>query len=250
MDRRRCAVLVPFATHICPPCESALEELQRRGYEVRRVGGYAAIDQGRSQIVTEALADGFEETFWIDADIQFHPDAVDRLRAYRLPIVSAIYPRKGARAIASEALPETAKIAMGKGGGLIEILYAAAGFLHVRREVYETIRQRLALPTCNERFRRPLVPYFLPMVRPIENGHWYLSEDYAFCHRAREVGFKIMADTTIRLRHLGEYAYGWEDAGLERPQCDSFVFMFADPKRATRTRQTVAFTPIEGEQKR
>jgi hypothetical protein len=58
LDRRRCAVLVPFATHICPPCESALEELQRRGYEVRRVGGYAAIDQGRSQIVTEALADG------------------------------------------------------------------------------------------------------------------------------------------------------------------------------------------------
>ena len=31
---------------------------------------------------------------------------------------------------------------MGKGGGLIEILYAAAGFLHVRRKVYETIRQR------------------------------------------------------------------------------------------------------------
>ncbi len=45
------------------------------------------------------------------------------------------------RAIASEALPETTKITMGKDGGLIEILYAAAGFLLVRREVYETVRQ-------------------------------------------------------------------------------------------------------------
>jgi hypothetical protein len=25
-----------------------------------------------------------------------------------------------------------------------------------------------------------------------------------------------MADTSIRLWHIGEYAYGWEDAGLEK----------------------------------
>ena len=117
MDRRRCAILVPFATHICPPCESALEELQRRGYEVRRVGGYAAIDQGRSQIVTEALADGFEETFWIDADIQFHPDAVDRLRAYRLPVVSAIYPRKGAGRSPARPCPRRPRSRWAKAAG-------------------------------------------------------------------------------------------------------------------------------------
>jgi hypothetical protein len=27
-----------------------------------------------------------------------------------------------------------------------------------------------------------------------------------------------MADTTIRLLHVGTYAYGWEDAGGGRPQ--------------------------------
>jgi hypothetical protein len=41
----------------------------------------------------------------------------------------------------------------------------------------------------------------------------YLAEDFAFCHRARSCGFKIMADTRIRLWHVGRYRFGWEDAG-------------------------------------
>ena len=36
--------IFPFASSILPPCERPLEELERRGYDVRRVGGYAAID--------------------------------------------------------------------------------------------------------------------------------------------------------------------------------------------------------------
>ena len=110
-------------------------------------------------------------------------------------------------------------------------LYAGTGFLHVRCEVYRTIQERLALPTCNERFGKPMVPFFQPMLHTSDAGPWYLSEDYAFCERARQCGFKIMADTSIRLWHIGEYAYGWEDAGLERPRHDSFLFLIADEKK-------------------
>jgi hypothetical protein len=98
MDPRRCVILVPFGSTIIPPCERALEELERRGYDVRRVGGYAAIDQGRNQMATDALIDGYEETMWIDSDIDFHPDSVNRLRSHGLPIVSGIYAQKGKRA--------------------------------------------------------------------------------------------------------------------------------------------------------
>ena len=150
----RCVILVPFATYVAPACEQGLIELQRRGYEVWRVGGYAAIDQGRNQMATDALAAGFDETFWIDSDIEFHPDAVERLRSYGLPITSGVYARKGARALGSQTLPGTAKLGVGKGGGLCEILYAGAGFLHVRREVYRTIQERLALPIVQRAFRK------------------------------------------------------------------------------------------------
>ena len=109
MDPRRCVILVPFGTSIVPPCERALEELERRGYEVRRIGGYAAIDQGRNQMATDALIDGYEETLWIDSDIDFHPDAVDRLRSHGLPIACGIYPQKGRRALASHIMPGARK---------------------------------------------------------------------------------------------------------------------------------------------
>jgi hypothetical protein len=61
---------------------------------------------------------------------------------------------------------------------------------------------------------------------------WYLGDDYSFCERARQCGYKIMADTSIRLWHIGNYAYGWEDAGQDRPRHDSFLFMLADGEKA------------------
>ena len=245
MDPRRCAILVPFASTITPPCERALEELERRGYDVRRVGGYAAIDQGRNQMATDALLDGYEETMWIDADVDFPPEAIDRLRSHRLPIVAGIYPQKGKRALASHVMPGTPRMVFGKEGGLVEVLYAGAGFLLVRREVYLTVQQRLGLPMCNERFGIPLIPFFYPMLYPCEDGHWYLAEDYAFCQRVRQCGFKIMADTTIRLWHIGNQSYGWEDAGRDRERFDTFVLNFGPVPKAAREEDARAPALVE-----
>lgn len=62
-DPRRCVVLVPFYSHVDPPCDEALRELERRGYSVRRLGGFAAIDQGKtdeeiSQLISAAFYAG------------------------------------------------------------------------------------------------------------------------------------------------------------------------------------------------
>ena len=228
LDPGRCAVLVPYTGHIYPSCENGLRELERRGYQVRRVGGYAAIDQGRNQMATDALVDGFEETMWIDADVEFHPDAVDQLRAHGLPVACGLYPQKGRKALAVHVLPGTPKLTFGRAGGLLEILYAATGFLLVRREVYLRIQHKLALPLANERFGSPMVPFFHPTVMPFEDGHWYLAEDFAFSERARQCGIKIVADTSIRLWHHGDYPYGWEDSGIERERTASFTLHFPD----------------------
>ena len=61
------------------------------------------------------------------------------------------------------------------------------------------------------------------MLYPIDDGHWYLAEDWAFCQRARECGYKIVADTTIRLWHVGSYAYGWEDSGRDVDRYDNYT---------------------------
>lgn len=224
MDNSKCVILVPVGSAIEAECDDALRKLEARGYPVRRVYGYAAIDQARSQMATDALGDGFDELMWIDSDILFDPESVDRLRSHDLPFVAGIYPKKAARALSCHLLPETESVQFGAGGGLMPIRYAATGFLLTRRQVYDDIRSRLALPTCNERRGRAMVPYFLPMLLGEPGGTWYLGEDYAFSERARQVGYEIMADTSIRLGHVGRYAYGWEDAGGSHPRYGSYRF--------------------------
>lgn len=160
--------------------------LEERGYVVRRVRGYSQIDVARNEIASKAMLDGFAETLWIDADIGFHPDAVEQLRSHDAPVVCGVYAKKGKRELAISVLPGTKSFSFGKHGGLHEIQYAATGFLLVRRQVYLDIQFKLGLPICNENFGANVIPYFMPMTRPHREGAWYLGEDYAFCERIRE----------------------------------------------------------------
>ena len=181
-------------------------------------------------MATDALIDGFDETMWIDSDVEFHPDSVDQIRAHGLPICCGVYPQKGKRALACHVVPGTPQVTFGRAGGLNELLYAGAGFLHVRRHVYLSVQHQLNLPMTNERFGSPMIPFFQPLLHPIEDGTWYLAEDYAFCERARQCGFKVVADTSIRLWHVGNYTYGWEDSGLDRERTGSFTLHLSGDK--------------------
>jgi hypothetical protein len=227
MDPERCLILVPFSTHIGWETECLLRKLEERGYPVRRYAGVSAIDQARNQLASDAMVDGFDETLWIDSDMGFNPDDVERIRAHGEPIVAGLYAKKGVKGFAAAFLPGTEKVTMGTEGGLTEILYAGTGFLHVRREVYWAMQNRLKLPVCNELFPgRPIIPFFQPMTVPHEDSLWYLGEDYSFSHRARECGYRILTDTCLRLWHIGQYRYGWEDVATGLTRCETFRFDF------------------------
>ena len=223
----QCVVLCVALGPIEHRTDEGLRELERRGYKVWRSKGFSAIDQGRNVLAADALSQGFQETLWIDPDVAFEPDGVERLRSHPLPIVAGIYPQKGRRSLSCHLMPGTEKVVLGQDGGLLEILYAAAGFLLVRRAAYETIREKLQLPPCNARFGRPFWPFFQPLVTQPESGTEQprlLAHDFAFCERARQSGLKIMADTTIRLWHLGSYPFGWEDADRTAERFDTYHY--------------------------
>jgi predicted O-methyltransferase YrrM len=219
-----CVVLVPIGGPLDQACDDALRELERRGHPVWRVRGYSAVDAARNQLATDALGKGFAEVMWVDADVAFDPNDVARLRAHNLPFTCGLYPKKGPRQFACEFLPGTPSVRFGKHGGLTEVRYCGFGFTHVRREVFEAVQAHAALPVCNQRFGSPLVPFFEPTSIPEPGGRWSLSEDYAFCERARRAGFPVMADTRIRLWHVGTYRYGWEDAGSSKDRYGDYTF--------------------------
>jgi hypothetical protein len=56
---------------------------------------------------------------------------------------------------------------------------------------------------------------------------------FAFCERARQSRFKVIADTSIRLWHVGNYRFGWEDAGSHKERFADYTFrVSAEPKNA------------------
>ena len=219
---RRCVVIVPIGSHIERECEAGLAELEKRGMTIWRRPVHAAIDLGRSQLASEALREGFDETMWIDSDVGFKADDIDRLRAHDHSIVCGIYPKRSLPELACHAKPGTTEIMFGDMGGVIELLYMGMGFSLIRREAFEAVEKSEALPTCETATGATFVPYFLPMVIDRENGkHWYLAEDFAFSERARRAGHPVFADTRIRLHHVGRYGYTWEDAMGDRQRYEN-----------------------------
>ena len=216
MSASSCVVLVPASGPIEPDCERGLRALEAGGYHVRRVFGFSAIDFGRSVMASQALHAGYDELMWIDSDVGFGLRDVERLRGHGLPLCCGLYPKKDRKSFACSFPPGTANVAFGVGGRLTEVQYAGFGFVHTRRDVYERIRVKFQLAECNQRFGKPIIPWFLPEIVPDGPGSWYLPEDYAFCHRARACGVPIMADTTVRLTHVGKYAFTWEDIRAEQ----------------------------------
>ncbi len=201
-DPKRCVVLVPYGSRIAPECAEGLRVLEQRGYRVWRFGGQAALDQARARMATDALGLGFEETLWIDPDLEFDPDAVTQLRSHKVPLVCGVFARGGGREPNCHPLPGTSGPPSEGSSGLIEVLYGG-GFFLVRHRVYMDIARRLALPLCNEHTGCPLIPLFHPRIRRQDDGSWYLNPDFSFCDAARECGYRILADAGVRPRHLG-----------------------------------------------
>jgi hypothetical protein len=214
MQRDRCIVMVPYRDHVEAACEQSLRGLETLGYTVRRSDASAAIDRARSELATQALSEGYEEILWIDSDISFEPESVDRLRGHGYPLVGALFAKRGIAGFGCRFLPETTELTLGEGGGPTPVRYLGTAFLLTHRTVYQDVARLFDLPVCNTPSEAPAVPYFLPMViRDPEVGFWYLSEAWSFCERARQAGHTVMVDTSIRLWHLGRYGYGWEDVG-------------------------------------
>lgn len=230
-SRSKCVILVPIKDYPEMATQALLDELKRLGYEVRTLYGCTFIDKSRSYMATQSLREGFDELMWIDSDITFDPGEIDRLRAHDLPLVCGLYPKKTKKKsdIAAAFLPGCSGITFGCEGGLFEIRYAATGFLYTKREVYESIERKFDLPLCeNGEDLGDIVPYFFPMIWSNGDKHIYMGEDFSFCERARQCGYKIYADTRVRLGHIGKYRYSWEDMSGDRPRAQTFELEFEE----------------------
>lgn len=144
----------------------------------------------------------FTHLFWIDGDIDFEPVHVAALWNLNVDIACGVYAMKKEKEQWYAAWKDGALVKdLDQFDGPIEVDYCGTGFLLIRREVIETLAQRL------ESYDGPNGSVPALFMTPIIN-RCLRSEDYYFCGVAREEGYKIIMDPSVKLGHWGLYRYG------------------------------------------
>jgi hypothetical protein len=200
------------------------------GLHVEMMGGEALITRGRSRLAAQFLDHPTAtHILYIDADIGFAPETVFRLLDADKDVIAAVCPLKKidwekvrSAAVAGVQDLQAASIgyvvrflptpdqSVNVENGFAQVAYGGTGFLMIRRAAMQRLAD--AHPELRAKMgdmADPLAPeavmVFESMIEP-ETGQ-YLSEDYAFCRRWRDLGGEIWADFEARLTHVGHAAY-------------------------------------------
>ena len=168
--------------------------------------GDGLISRARNEIGRQVLQE-FNNTKWdylmfIDDDIIWDPKMmpIDKLIADDKDIICGVYSirdetlrpairTKKMQRLIEQKKYEHQKITVPK--GISEIEFAAGGFMLIKKECLLKVYQYSSHPfTC-----------------AVDKNNEYLSEDYAFCYRAKHLGYTIWTDSSIKLGHIGECVY-------------------------------------------
>ncbi len=156
--------------------------VEARGAE----GAYT--ETNRNNIVRAMLNYGnpIDAIMWIDADMRFPNDTIERLWSHGKAIVGATYRER------QEPYRYLGKLDDDRAEGLVRADLLPGGMIMVRAEVY-----------------RKLPP---PWYKLDEDG---MRDDYYFSQKAREAGFEIWCDMqlTRKVRHRGDQEVGWFEEG-------------------------------------
>lgn len=204
------------------------DDSMRRLEQHPRVAGFAQISGcpyiciGRSTVAEKMLAldQDVEGLLFIDHDIIFEPDAVDRLLDScdeTRGVIGAGYPMRspGGKmigAIDTDKLPPGKKIIFYEGGDIYPASYLGMGFTAIHRSALEAIGRDLPYFE-NGVTNIPIRPFF---ALSREDGKWY-GEDVSFCLRAHAARVRVDMDTRVRIWHKGSYTYSLEDCGIVVP---------------------------------
>lgn len=158
------------------------------------IASCSLIYEARHTLAKKAIDDGFDRVMWLDSDMVFEPDLLNRLSAdldQGLDFVTAVYfSRKNPiNPIVYEVCHPTPL----KGGGTFPTVES---FQEIPDGLFEIEGCGFgAAMMTTDLIRRVLPLPFYPMDR--------YGEDLSFCRKAREVGVKLYCDGRIKLGHIG-----------------------------------------------
>ena len=199
-------------------------ECDRRGIHIQEgsVVGDALVSRARSLAASAFLRSDCDVLLSVDSDIWHRPDDAIELCEQALAghdIIGALYMTRAVKTQPAMMLPNEPLI-FAAGAEPVQTQFVSTGFTAVTRAPFEALAK--TLPHCHQTWKQngedtSFWPFYMPFTMEWpEDGHIYLSEDWAFCQRARDAGFKLWVHPGIRVGHYGTVMYTLED--LIRPE--------------------------------
>ena len=180
-------------------------KLDKMGVRLNLVhmSGCSIITKARNKLVRNFMESDCTDFLFVDADVVINTDAVTRLLALATDkdVVAGSYPRrsKDAKFFLDFYLDKDGQLEFDD-HGLMRVESVSTGFMLIRRHVIEhMIEKHPEWQYAGDGDGETEHALFDFMIL---NGQ-YIGEDYAFCLRARQDGFKIYLDPMISLPHIG-----------------------------------------------
>lgn len=158
------------------------------------IRGYDTPDN-RIRLVRQAQEFGCDKLLFVDSDMEFEEDALNKLLVHEKPIVGANYFTRD-----PNNYHATAKL-MGTDGPTGETTSGA-----VPTEPFEAFAVGTGLCLIDMAVFHTLPQPWFKTVHD-EDGRMVYSDDTWFCKQARAHGFPVWCDPTIHVKHLGEFGY-------------------------------------------
>jgi len=159
----------------------------------------------RADLARNAIEAGADHILWLDTDMRFPKDTLDRLLAHNKPIVAANY--------ATRRLPvDTVAFRLHDNGGWETVKTGEKTGL----EKVEAVGMGVML-TSTEVFKNMPKPWFSITYHPQSNE--YSGEDIHFCYKAGKLGHEVLIDHDLskEVKHIGTFEFGHEHVEIGEP---------------------------------
>lgn len=189
-------------TLICIPALDTMQTLFVKAlYDLRKPEGTeiafsasSLVYDSRNQLTDKAVKGGYDRVLWLDSDMYFDPDLLERLNAHldhgldivaglfftrKIPVRPCAYSR--CELVEKDGIFIPTIEPAEYGAELFEVAACGFGAVAMKTEVLAKVSER--------DFPFSPLPGF--------------GEDFSFCLRARELGYHIWCDPTIKVGHVG-----------------------------------------------
>lgn len=198
--------------------------------------GESPVGRSRNALTAAFLASDCTEILFIDSDLIFSAEQIERIVLHEEDVVGGAYLLK------TEGFPRTCSnpkpgVTQPREDGLMEVAYVGTGFLRVRRHVFERMIEAFwkdmvymtddgqhqiqydfwgmgvyEYDESKHQYDEKVLESIMKQGYPIDKAKFimrrrWLSEDWCFCQRCADLGIPVYLDMRVTLGHSGHAVY-------------------------------------------